>query len=69
MPGLAEMARRELRLPSLPWNEEVADLQSLALRQAMGAGAKERLGGMVEIDETFLGGSRSGVRGRCTLAR
>ena len=30
----------------------------------MGAGDKERLGGRVEVDETFIGGPRSGMRGR-----
>lgn len=30
----------------------------------MGAGDKERLGGRVAVDETFIGGPRSGVRGR-----
>ena len=33
-------------------------------RIAMAAGDKERLGGRVEVDETFIGGPRSGVRGR-----
>ena len=35
-------------------------------RIAMGAGDKERLGGRVEVDETFIGGPRSGMRGRGT---
>ena len=30
----------------------------------MGAGAKDRLEGRVEVDETFIGGPRSGPRGR-----
>lgn len=33
-------------------------------RLAMGAGNKDRLRGRVEVDETFIGGPRSGVRGR-----
>ena len=33
-------------------------------RRAMGAGAKDRLEGRVEVDETFIGGPRSGPRGR-----
>lgn len=33
-------------------------------RLAMGSGVKDRLEGRVEVDETFIGGPRSGTRGR-----
>ncbi|WP_281369571.1 IS1595 family transposase [Paeniglutamicibacter cryotolerans] len=39
------------------------------LRQGMGSGTKNLLSGTVEVDETFFGGPRSGIRGRGTTGK
>jgi transposase-like protein/ribosomal protein L37AE/L43A len=39
------------------------------LRRAMIRPGRERLGGRVEVDETYLGGSEEGVRGRQTKSK
>lgn len=38
-------------------------------RLAMGSGTKERLSGVVEVDETYFGGPQSGARGRGALGK